>query len=137
MQIIKIEYKIEEYMDLLLEADSDKNVVMKYLKDGDMYILKDKENVLEEIVITKVDDNTCELKNIATAENARGKGYASRIIKYVFDMYRAKYKRRIVGTIENMISFYVLSGFTKYHHTVKNFLLTIMKKQYGMAICIA
>ena len=32
-----------------------------------------------------------------------------------------KYKRMIVGTSENMIPFYDLNGFTKYHHTVKNF----------------
>ena len=34
---------------------------------------------------------------------------------------KKKYKRMIVGTTENMIPFYVLNGFTKYHHTVKNF----------------
>ena len=129
MEIVEIKQGKESYIDLLLEADPDKDVVMKYLNDGEMYILKDKEKILAEIVITKIDDETCELKNIATKEEARGKGYASKMIKYIFDVYSSKYKRMIVGTIENMIPFYVLNGFTKYHHTVKNFFLDNYKEE--------
>lgn len=136
MEIVEIKQGKELYIDLLLEADPDKDVVMKYLNDGEMYILKDREKILAEIVITKIDDETCELKNIATMEQARGKGYASKMIKYIFDEYSSKYKRMIVGTTENMIPSYVLNGFTKYHHTVKNFFLIITKKKYGMEICI-
>ncbi len=129
MEIVEIKQGKELYIDLLLEADPDKDVVMKYLNDGEMYILKDKEKILAEIVITKVDDETCELKNIATKEEVRGKGYASKMIKYIFDVYSSKYKRMIVGTTENMIPFYVLNGFTKYHHTVKNFFLDNYKEE--------
>ena len=129
MEIVEIKRGKELYIDLLLEADPDKDVVMKYLNDGEMYILKDKEKILAEIVITKVDDETCELKNIATKEEVRGKGYASKMIKYIFDVYSSKYKRMIVGTTENMIPFYVLNGFTKYHHTVKNFFLDNYKEE--------
>lgn len=129
MEIVEIKQGKELYIDLLLEADPDKDVVMKYLNDGEMYILKDKEKILAEIVITKIDDETCELKNIATKEEARGKGYASKMIKYIFDVYSSKYKRMIVGTTENMIPFYVLNGFTKYHHTVKNFFLDNYKEE--------
>ena len=42
MEIVEIKQGKELYIDLLLEADSDKDVVMKYLNDGEMYILKDK-----------------------------------------------------------------------------------------------
>lgn len=129
MEIVEIKQGKELYIDLLLEADPDKDVVMKYLNDGEMYILKDKEKILAEIVITKIDDETCELKNIATKEEVRGKGYASKMIKYIFDVYSSKYKRMIVGTTENMIPFYVLNGFTKYHHTVKNFFLDNYKEE--------
>ena len=74
-----------------------------------------------EIVITKVDEETCELKNIATLPEARGNGHAKILIEHVFNEYRTKYKRMIVGTTENMIPFYVLNGFNKYYKTVKNF----------------
>ena len=127
--MLRVEENKELYMNLLLEADPDKNVVMKYIYEGDMYILKKGKNILAEIVVTDIDDETCELKNIATAEDARGKGYASRMIKYVFDIYKKKYKRMIVGTTENMIPFYVLNGFTKYHHTIKNFFVDNYDKE--------
>ena len=35
----------------------------------------------------------------------------------------------IVGTTENMIPFYVLKGFTKYHHTAKNFFIDNYDKE--------
>ena len=35
----------------------------------------------------------------------------------------------IVGTTENMIPFYVLNGFTKYYHTVKNFFVDNYKDE--------
>ena len=88
-----------------------------------MYIIKTKDKALAEIFITEVDNETCELKNIATLQEARGQGLASILIKYVFNEYKTRYKRMIVGTTENMIPFYVLNGFTKYYKTEKNFFI--------------
>ena len=80
-------------------------------------------------MIIKYDENTCELKNIATLPEARGKGYASQMIQHVCEVYKDKYERMIVGTTENMIPFYVLNGFTKYYHTVKNFFIDNYKEE--------
>jgi len=113
VQIKKINNKKEEYLNLILNADPDENVVRKYLKDGELYIGLIENKVVCEVIITKVDENTCELKNIATEKEYRGKGYASELIKYVFNAYKLQYKRMIVGTTENMIPFYVLNGFKK------------------------
>ncbi|MBO5349461.1 MAG: GNAT family N-acetyltransferase [Clostridia bacterium] len=121
MKIKRIDTKKEEYMDLLLNADPDENVIKKYLQDGELYIGLIENKVACEVIITKVDEDTCELKNIAIKKDYRGKGYASELIKYVFNIYKSQYNRMIVGTTENMIPFYVLNGFKTYHHTVKNF----------------
>ena len=51
------------------------------------------------------------------------------LIQYVFNEYKGKYKRMIVGTTENMIPFYVLNGFTKYYKTAKNFFVDNYKKE--------
>lgn len=123
MKIEKVEENKEKYMNLLLEADPEAEVVKQYINKGDMYIGKEDEKVVCEILITKVNNEECELKNIATLQECRGKGYAKELIKYVFEKYKNQYKRMIVGTTENMIPFYVLNGFTKYHHTVKNFFI--------------
>ena len=110
-------------MNLLLEADPDENVVNKYINKSDMYIGIEDNKVVCVIVITEVDNDGCELKNIATLKEYRGRGYAKKLLEYVFKEYSMKYKRMIVGTSENMIPFYVLNGFTNYHHTVKNFFI--------------
>lgn len=129
MKIKKIEEDKEKYMDLLLEADPERDVVNKYINDADMYVGIVDEKVVCEIVITKVNEEECELKNIATLEGYRNKGYAKQLINYVFEKYKDKYKKMIVGTTENMIPFYVLNGFTKYHHTVKNFFIDNYKEK--------
>jgi len=129
MKIEQVKENKEKYMELLLEADPDESVVKKYVNEGDMYIGIVDNTVVCEIVITKVNDEECELKNIATDENCRGKGYAQELIKYVFEKYKEQYKRMIVGTTENMIPFYVLNGFTRYHHTVKNFFIDNYDKE--------
>ena len=137
MKIEQIKANKEKYMELLLEADPDINVVKKYINKSDMYIGTINDEVACGVVITSVNDEECELKNIATANKYRKRGYAGELIKYVFEKYKDKYKRMIVGTSENMIPFYVLNGFTKYHHTVKTFLVIIIMKKYGMKICNA
>lgn len=117
------------YMNLLLEADPDEDIVKKYLADGDMYVLFENDIPAAEIVIINVNEEECELKNIATLKSARGKGYARKLINHVFEIYSKKgYKKMIVGTTENMIPFYVLSGFDRYHHTVKNFFVDNYKE---------
>ena len=111
----------EQYLDLLLEADPSKEIIQKYLKDGELFVLTYKDEIACVAVVTKVDDNSVELKNIATAEKYRGQGYGKKMIKYLFDNYKQKYSKMIVGTSENNIPFYVKQGFDKYEKTIKNF----------------
>ena len=129
MEIKKIEKNKEKYMNLLLEADPERDIVNKYIDNADMYVGIEDEKVVCEITITKVNDEECELKNIATLEEYRNRGYAKQLIDYVSDKYKDEYTRMIVGTTENMIPFYVLNGFTKYHHTVKNFFIDNYKEK--------
>ncbi|MBR3696944.1 MAG: epoxyqueuosine reductase QueH [Clostridia bacterium] len=119
----------EKYMDLLLEADPEKEIVEKYLQAGELFVLTYKEEVICVSVIIKIDDKTCELKNIATAKKYREQGYGKKMIKYLFDNYKQKYKKMIVGTSENNIPFYVKAGFDKYYKTIKNFFIDNYKKE--------
>ena len=118
---IKQIFEKEKYIYLVLEADPDKEIVEKYIDDSDMYGLFEEGEILAEVIITKVNDNICELKNIATAKLSRGKEYGKKLIKYVIQLYKNKYKKMIVGTTENNIPFYVKCGFDKYYKTIKNF----------------
>ena len=119
----------ETYMKLLLEADPDAKIIKEYLQDGDLFVLRYNDDVACVAVVIKIDEDICELKNIATEEKFRGKGYAKKMIKYLFDNYKQKYKKMIVGTTENNIPFYVKQGFDKYEKTIKNFFVDNYEKE--------
>ena len=127
----------EQYMSLLLEADPSEKLVRQYLVGGDLFVLTYKNEVACVAVVTKVDDDTCELKNIATKEKYRGKGYAKKMLKYLCDNYKQKYNKMIVGTTENNIPFYVKQGFDKYEKTIKNFFIDNYEEEIkdGELIC--
>ena len=111
----------KQYINLLLEADPSEKIIQEYLKDGDLFVLRYKDDVVCIAVVTKLDNDTVELKNIVTKEEFRGKGYAKKMIKYLADNYKQRYKKMLVGTTENNIPFYVKQGFDKYEKTIKNF----------------
>ena len=110
-------------MDLLLEADPSKDMINDYLKDGELFVLTYNDKIACVAVVIKIDDETIELKNIATQEEYRGQGYGKKMIKYLADNYKQKYNKMLVGTSENNIPFYVKQGFDKYEKTIKNFFI--------------
>jgi predicted adenine nucleotide alpha hydrolase (AANH) superfamily ATPase/N-acetylglutamate synthase-like GNAT family acetyltransferase len=120
--IKKIENK-EEYMELLLDADPSRDSINKYLNDSDVYGLQVEEDKVSIAVISHIDKNTLELKNLATKEEYRGKGYAKRLLKSLCGNYKQKYDKMLVGTSENNIPFYVKQGFDKYEKTIKNYFI--------------
>ncbi|MBR1540911.1 MAG: epoxyqueuosine reductase QueH [Clostridia bacterium] len=119
----------EQYMDLLLEADPEKEVIQKYLKDGELFVLIYKDKITCVAVVTRIDDNICELKNIATEEQYRGKGFGKKLIQYLFENYKNTYDKMIVGTTENNIPFYIKQGFDRYEKTIKNFFVDHYNKE--------
>ena len=119
----------EQYMDLLLEADPSKEMINKYLSDGELFVLTYNDEPACVAVVTKINNDTVELKNIVTKENYRGKGYAKKMIKYLADNYKTRFSKMIVGTTENNIPFYVKQGFDKYEKTVKNFFVDNYDKE--------
>jgi len=121
MKIEKIIENKKQFLDLLLLADEQENMIYKYLSNGDLFALYD--NDLKSVcVIAPIDSETCELKNIATYQKYQGKGYGKALIKFILDFYKNDYKTMLVGTGETptILSFYESCGFEK-SHRVKNF----------------
>ncbi len=107
MKIEKITNDKKRFLDLLLLADEQENMIDKYLTHGDMFVLYD--NDLKSVcVVVPIDKETCELKNIATYKECQGKGYGRALIKFISDFYKDDYKRMLVGTgeIPTILSFY-------------------------------
>lgn len=78
MKIIKVVSNKKEYMDLLLLADEQENMINKYLEKGDMFLLMDNGVKAQRIVINE--GGVYELKNIATIPKFQNKGYGKMLI---------------------------------------------------------
>jgi len=121
MRIEKITHNKKQYLDLLLLADEQEDMIDKYLATGDMFALFD-DDLKSVCVVVAIDGDTCELKNIATYKKYQGKGYAKALIKFIADFYKNDYKTMIVGTgeVPTILSFYESCGFEK-SYRIKNF----------------
>ena len=98
MKIQKVIDHKKAYLDLLLLADEQEDMVDRYLERGTMYVLED-DGVKAECVVTDEGNGILELKNIA-----------------------GQYVTMQVGTGDSpsTIPFYESCGFRR-HHLVKNF----------------
>src|SRR5574338_680194 len=118
--MIKIEMNSvgkKRFLDLLLLADEQENMIDKYLERGQMFTLYDDNNLKSICVVTLEKDENCELKNIATHEACHGKGYGKRLLQYVLEYYKGRCKTMFVGTGDHSraLSFYNHRGFTISH----------------------
>ena len=151
MRIDRIVDNKKRFLDLLLLADEQEDMIDKYLPVGDLFALYDrelrsddelkseddlrkddglrndddlrKEDELRSVcVVVPVDSETCELKNIATYPQYQGKGYGRALISFISDFYKNDYKTMLVGTGETPA---ILSFYESCgfvkSHRVKNF----------------
>ena len=121
MEIRKVETDKKRYLDLLLLADEQENMIDRYLERGTMYVLEDN-GVKAECVVTDEGDSILELKNIAVAPAAQGRGYGKALVDFLVRTYTGRYAVLQVGTGDSpsTIPFYEACGFRR-HHLVKNF----------------
>lgn len=115
MNIKKVIGMKKEYIDLLLLADEQENMIDKYLENGEMFVLDDN-GIKAECVITKEADGVYELKNIAVLPDRQRKGYGKRLIEFVFAHY-PDCNVLFVGTGDcpSILHFYKICGFTESH----------------------
>ena len=121
MKIEKIDENKKQFLDLLLLADEQEDMIDKYLSDGDLFALYD-DDLKSVCVVAPINDETCELKNIATYEKYQGKGYGRELIKFISGFYKNDYKTMLLGTgdVPWILSFYESCGF-ELSHRIKNF----------------
>lgn len=125
MYIVQITEKKKQYLDLLLLADEQEEMIDRYLERGDMFVLQDEhKKAIAVAVVTVEGDNVVELKNLAVLKEEQGKGYGKRMIEYVCKFYSEKYRMLFIGTgdVDVTVGFYKHCGFT-YSHRVKNFFI--------------
>lgn len=121
MEIRNVEKDKKRYLELLLLADEQEDMIDRYLERGTMYVLEDG-GVRAECVVTDEGDGILELKNIAVEPDAQGRGYGKALIDFLIQTYKEQYAVLQVGTGDSpsTIPFYESCGFRR-HHLVKNF----------------
>lgn len=121
MEIKEVIGNKKEYLDLLLLADEQENMIDRYINDGKMYVLND-DGIKCECVITDEGNGVLEIKNIATVPEHQGRGYAKTLINFIVKKYREQYVVLQVGTGDSplTIPFYEKCGFVR-SHTIPNF----------------
>ena len=122
LEVRKISAGKKAYLPLLLEADPSEKMIDKYLEKSEMYVLMINGQAASVAVVGQVDEQVCELYNLATAPGLRGKGYASRLVKHLIRLYQPRCKRMLVGTSKELMPFYERFGF-KYSFTREGFFL--------------
>ena len=121
-EVRKISIGKKAYLPLLLEADPSERMIDRYLEDGEMYVLMINGQPAAVAVVGQADDEVCELYNLATAPEMRGKGYASRLVRHLLRLYQPRCKRMRVGTSRPLMSFYERFG-VRYAFTREGFFL--------------
>lgn len=123
MVILEITENKRRYLDLLLLADEQEDMIDRYLGRGKMYILDDN-GIRCECVVTDEGNGVLEIKNIATVPEYQGKGYAKALIEFVVNKYKDQYTVLQVGTGDSplTIPFYEKCGFVR-SHSIPNFFI--------------
>ena len=120
MNVVIIGENKKAFLDLLLLADEQENMIDKYLDRGTLLALYDGD--LKSIcVVTDEGNEIFEVQSIATYPQFQNRGYGRYLIDYVCDQYRCN-GVMIVGTGDSLVPFYEKSGFV-FSHSEKNYFL--------------
>lgn len=121
MRIVEVRENKKRYLDLLLLADEQEDMIDRYLDRGKLFVLDDG-GVKCECVITDEGSGILEIKNIATVLQHRNQGYARTLIEFVAENYKEQFTVLQVGTGDSpfTIPFYEKCGFVR-SHIIPNF----------------
>ncbi len=113
----------KQYLDLLLLADEQEDMIDRYLERGTMYILCD-DGVKAECVVTDEGNGVLELKNLAVYPEFQRKGYGKKMLLFLEEFYSGLFDTLIVGTGDSplTIPFYEKCRFAR-SHVVKNYFI--------------
>lgn len=124
MKILQIRRDKDEYMDMLLLADLKQDIIESYLDKSEMFALINGGDVCAVCVVEVLKNRKCELKNIVTRPEDRGKGYAKYMIHHICEHYGNRCDTMYAGTgnCKKKLEFLGKCGFVN-SHIVANYYL--------------
>lgn len=120
-RIVEVTADKKRYLDLLLLADEQEDMIDRYLDDGRLFVLDDDGTKCVAVVVA-LSAEECELKNVATYPQHQGKGYGKAMVEYLCDRYLGAFETMYVGTgdVPKTLGFYERCGF-RISHRDENF----------------
>ena len=121
MNVVIISDNKKDFLDLLLLADEQEDMIDKYLERGTLFALYD-DDLKSTCVVTDEGNGNFEIQSLATYPKDQRKGYGRYLINYVCDYYKGNGTTMILGTGDTpmILSFYENSGFV-FSHRVENY----------------
>ena len=121
MKIREVQENKKAFLDLLLLADEQEDMIDRYLDRGTMFVLEDGD-VRAVCVVTAEEDGLLEIKNLAVASECQKKGYGRTLIRFLEERYRGIFRILQVGTGDSPLTvpFYERCGFYR-SHVIKDF----------------
>lgn len=121
MKIREVQENKKAFLDLLLLADEQEDMIDRYLDRGTMFVLEDGD-VRAVCVVTAEEDGLLEIKNLAVASECQKKGYGRTLIRFLEERYRGIFQILQVGTGDSPLTvpFYERCGFYR-SHVIKDF----------------
>lgn len=121
MEIKIIDHDKAAFMELLLLADEQENMIHQYLERGVLFALYDGD-LKSVCVVTQEDEHVFEIQNLATYEKYQRRGYGTCLVNFVFEHYKDKCETMLVGTGDSplTIPFYERCGF-RFSHKLENY----------------
>ncbi len=122
MEIRQITQDKQRYLDLLLLADEQEDMIHRYLHRGHLFVLTQEDKTLAVAVVTDEGEGICELKNLAVEPAVQGQGYGKQMVEFLASHYKAAFHTMLVGTGDSpaTLSFYHKCGFSE-SHRIPNF----------------
>ena len=120
MEIRQVLSDKKQYLELLLLADEQEDMIDRYLDAGDMFILCDP-GVVAQCVLCKLSDGVYEIKSLSVDPAHQGKGYGRQLIQFALGHY-PDCRKMLVGTGDSPLTspFYEKCGFRE-EYRVPNF----------------
>lgn len=117
-KIRRVNGDVERFMPLLLEADPSRELVERYLAQGELWACEDDSGPAGVALVMPVGGDAVELMNLCTREDLRGQGLGHALVEHIKRHYAGRFSELRVGTADGFDKtqrFYEHCGFSFTH----------------------
>lgn len=113
-----------DYLQLLLLADEQEDMIDRYLGRGAMFVLDIAGKTVGVCVVTDEGDRVLEIKNLAVDPAYQRRGVGRALVEFIARNAKGTYDTLQVGTGDSPLTvpFYEACGFVR-HHRIENFFI--------------